>query len=540
MKGKLGGAPGSALWLLGHELRLFFRRGAKTSRAGLVIAGLGILAWLVFAFLVMRSLGRAIPPPPFDHTNADALALAGISLVLVFITSVMISQAILRSIDAIYTRNDLDLLLSSPLPPWRVLVVRASAVAVGLLPIDLVLLGPPLLALSIYNSPLWLAGLLGVIVLAFAASGLALLIITALFRLIGPKSTRVLAQVIAAFAGATVFLGFQYYNISSGGRYEGGTGREAMHWLTQLRVDPDAVWLWPARALTGELLPLLVFLVLSAGMFALGVYVFSRRFIADAAAASVMGQKKNRAADQRVAAVRGGVLASIVRKELRLLWRDPLLLSQIGLQIVYLLPLGFILLRPDDGGEMSLTVAAFAPALTVLASSLAGSLIWITVSAEDAPDLIASAPVSPKLVDRGKVLAAVGPVLMLLAIPILAIASNSLLAGAWTLGGCIAASTAAALIGVWRRTPASRREFLRRRGRGSIVVGLGQTAVAMGVAAAAGLGAYGYPWLALIPAIVAGALLGALHRDPRAEPEPVIVKPKRRNFLGFGAPKASS
>jgi hypothetical protein len=138
------------------------------------------------------------------------------------------------------------------------------------------------------------------------------------------------------------------------------------------------------------------------------------------------------------------------------------------------------------------------------------------------------------------VLAAVLPVLVLLAIPIFAIASNSLLAGAWTLAGCLAASTAAALIGVWRRTPASRREFLRRRGRGSIVVGLGQTAVAMGVAATAGLGAYGLPWLALIPAIISGAMLGALHRDPRAEPEPVIVKPKRRNGFRLGRPTASS
>ena len=83
-----------------------------------------------------------------------------------------------------------------------------------------------------------------------------------------------------------------------------------------------------------------------AALFPLGVFVFSRSFVADAAAASAMGRRK-RVADARVATVRGGVMRSVVRKEMRLLERDPLLLSQIGLQLVYLLPLGFILLRPD-------------------------------------------------------------------------------------------------------------------------------------------------------------------------------------------------
>lgn len=508
-------APGSALWLLSHELRLFFRPGPKASRTGLIFAAIGIAAWLVIAFLITRAVGPAIPPPPFGDTRTDALALAGVSLGLAFIVSVMISQAILRTIDAIYTRNDLDLLLSSPLPPWRIMVVRATAVAVGLLPIDLALLGPPLIALSVYNSPLWLAGLVGVVFLAFAASGLALLIVTMLFRLIGAKRTRVLAQVIAALAGAAVFLGFQYYNIA-GQRYRRGDPSATLEWFNSIQIDPHALWLVPARAMTGDLLLLFVVSIASLVLFAFGVNVFSRRFVADAAAASVMGQRR-KAVDNRVAVVRGGVLQSIVRKEMRLLWRDPLLLSQVGLQIVYLLPLGFLLLRPSEGA--ALTPAAFAPAIAILASSLAGSLIWITISAEDAPDLLASSPVSPKLIDRGKVIAAVAPVLLALSVPIIAIAMRSPIAGLWAAAGCLAASTAAALIGVWRRLPGSRRTFMRQRGRGSLVVTLGQTTVAVGVATAAGLGAYGYPWLTLIPIIISGALLGALHRDPHALPE---------------------
>src|SRR5262249_21777837 len=144
--------------------------------------------------------------------------------------------------------------------------------------------------------------------------------------------------------------------------------------------------LFPARAMTGDIVATLLWIVLCAVLFPLGVFIFSRRFVADAAAASAMGGKKKRA-DVRVAEVRGGVMRSIVRKEFRLLIRDPVLLSQIGLQLVYLLPLGFVLLRPGSN-NFQITEAAFVPALTLLSSALAGSLIWVTVSAEDAPDLI--------------------------------------------------------------------------------------------------------------------------------------------------------
>jgi ABC-2 type transport system permease protein len=211
-------------------------------------------------------------------------------------------------------------------------------------------------------------------------------------------------------------------------------------------------------------------------------------------------------------------MASIVRKELRLLWRDPVLLSQIGLQLVYLIPLAVVLLRPYYHGGASLTLQALAPALTLLSSALAGSLIWITVSAEDAPDLVASAPIAPTAVERGKISAALLPVAALMAIPLVFLLFKAPLAGLWALGGCVAAAICSALIGLWRRTPGSRRDFFRRRAQGTLMSRLGQTIVTLTLTATVGVGAYGYPWLALIPAIFAAAITGALYkpRDQRA------------------------
>ena len=500
--------PGSTLWLMQHELRLFWRRGKKRALSGLVMAGILLAVWMLFSYLIFSRVGPLIPPPPFVNGPGDGFALLIVTVALGFMGSVMTSGAILAAVDAIYTRNDLDLLLSSPVSPWRVLVVRSSAIAVGALPIYAGLLGPPLLWMAIFSSPLWLSSIIVLVTLAFAGTGIALLIVTGLFRLIGPRSTRVLAQILSAVAGAAVFLGFQYFNISS--RDSGVMSGEQMQALiANFDIDPNAFWLFPARAFTGEITSTVLWLALVAVLFPFGVYVFSRSYVSDAAAASGMGQKK-RVADSRVAEVRGGLMQTVVRKELRLIVRDPLLLSQIGLQLLYLIPLIFILVRPDSG--VMLTEAAFAPALSLLASMLAGSLIWITVSAEDAPDLLISAPVSTRTIDRAKLIAAIAPVLLLMTIPLVVLIVRDAWAGAWATGGVICAAFSAALIGLWRRNPGARRDFVRRRAKASVLVGMGQAIVTLGITGTVGLGAYGYPWLAILPAILAAALLGALYK----------------------------
>ncbi len=262
---------------------------------------------------------------------------------------------------------------------------------------------------------------------------------------------------------------------------------EIYRMIAQWDIDPHAFWLLPARAMTGEIIATLEWVVFAALLFTLGVYTFSRSFVTDAAAASAMG-RRSRTADTRVKTVRGGVMRSVVRKEIRLLVRDPLLLSQIGLQLVYIFPLAFVLLRP--GSNFQLTPAAFAPALTLLSSTLAGGLIWITASAEDAPDLITSAPASTSLIDRARLFAAIAPVIALMAIPLAALIVRDPWAGTWSTGGVIAGAVFAALIGLWRRNPGSRRDFVRRRQGGSTLTALAKAITGMSLAATAAAGSW--------------------------------------------------
>jgi ABC-2 type transport system permease protein len=147
-----------------------------------------------------------------------------------------------------------------------------------------------------------------------------------------------------------------------------------------------------------------------------------------------------------------------------------------------------------------------------LSSTLAASLTWITVSGEDAPDLLRSSPIAMRTIDRAKLAAAVGPVWMLMLIPLALIIARDAWAGGWAVCGVAVASLAAALVGLWRRTPGSRRDFVRRRAKGSIVAGMGQAVMTMGITATIWLGATGFIWLAIIPAMISAAILGALYK----------------------------
>ncbi len=98
------------------------------------------------------------------------------------------------------------------------------------------------------------------------------------------------------------------------------------------------------------------------------------------------------------------------RKEWLLLWRDPWLMSQSLMQILYLLPPFFLLSRMFYGEGNG--AALLVPVLIMAAGQLAGGLAWLAISGEDAPDLIASAPVAAARVWRAKAEAVAGGIAM--------------------------------------------------------------------------------------------------------------------------------
>ncbi|WP_229425440.1 hypothetical protein [Massilia sp. Se16.2.3] len=105
-------------------------------------------------------------------------------------------------------------------------------------------------------------------------------------------------------------------------------------------------------------------------------------------------------------------MAIVVVKEWRLIARDPHLISQVLLQLLYLLPLCLVVFR-----EGSLQLPGTGAGLTMLCGSLSAALASIILLAEEAPDLLHTAPANAAAVRFAKLAAAVMPVLALVALP---------------------------------------------------------------------------------------------------------------------------
>ena len=185
--------------------------------------------------------------------------------------------------------------------------------------------------------------------------------------------------------------------------------------------------------------------------------------------------------------------------------RDPWLVSQTLMQILYLLPpavLLWVTFRDATGSYVIMI-----PVVVMAAGQLAGGLAWLSISGEDAPDLIASAPIATGRVLRAKIEAVIGMIVLVFAPIVALLAVEALPAAVVTTLGILAAAAAATLIQICFRTQAKRSQF-RRRQTSSRIATFAEAFSSIAWAATTALAAAG-SWFALGPALIAlGILVG--------------------------------
>jgi ABC-2 type transport system permease protein len=199
------------------------------------------------------------------------------------------------------------------------------------------------------------------------------------------------------------------------------------------------------------------------------------------------------------------------RKEWTLLKRDPWLVSQTLMQMLYLIPPALLLWKSYEGGNSLVLV----PVLVMAAGQLAGGLAWLAISGEDAPDLVATAPVRASGITRAKLEAVLGCIALVFSPFLLALGLASPMQAVVAGAGIFIAASAASAIQFWFRAQAKRSQF-RRRQTSSRVATFAEAFSSITWAAAAVLAAGG-SWFALFPAIVALLVLAAARvLSPRA------------------------
>lgn len=484
--------PGSLLWLLRHELRLAWRGIGGKRIWFLLIAG-GIL-WAVihlFAFLVLKGTA-ALASDPTRMAKVMSTVILSAGVAFWFITTLKLSQTIAHSVAALFDRGDLDLLLSSPLAPRHVLTARALGIAIP------TLLLPVIVLIPFANMALFL-GLLHLLAIypstaawALLSAAGGLIITMSVVRVLGARRAKTAAQLLGAFVGAGFFLASQIPNWM--GREK---KRQLAEWVSSHMVgdgwlSPESPLWIPARAFLGEPLPLLIFVVVCVAGFWLVVNLTHKRFTEGAQESLVGGRTKKRADDDgKALRFNVGVLRITIIKEWRLLWRDPRLISQVLLQILYMLPLMFIGFRNPQNAHFVVASCVF------IAAMLAGNLAWLTIAAEDAPELVGTAPVSMTRIRYYKAVAACVPVLMLLVPLALYWLATNPWNGTVLLVCGIGATFSTALVQVWNPGKGDRKDMKARHKQGNVIVSVLEGMASIGWAVlASGLAS---TWWWLIP-----------------------------------------
>ena len=442
--------PGSFGWLLAHELRVALRarRGKPVTRW----IGYALIAVLVGVGLLTAEALADVP------IAASATALLVVLTATILMFSFMTTQAVLGSQRTLYEANDLDLLFSAPVRPRSVLMAKLCGIAGAIVLTFAMLILPFVVPVAAVGHP----GLFGVIPLlaavALVAACLGLAITLVLARIAGPRAARTVGQIAAALLGGAVFLASQILN--DGGRHRQSSAVTLFERLRASGFGDSAVARLPGRAAFGDPVAILVLLGGAVALFLVTAAVFRRLF--ERGVADAGKHVGRRPASTRAIArhFRPGLFGAVFDKEFVLLLRDPALAFQIVLRLVYLAPLMLIGMR--SGGDLPLG-PSLAFVSVAVAGQLVGSFAWLAVSAEDAPDLIAVAPVAKAEVDRvklGAALAMAAPIALLLPI---AIALQSPLGALVTLAMTAGGGAAAGLIELKLGKPAERKSFNRRR-----------------------------------------------------------------------------
>lgn len=504
-------AVGTLLWMLCHELTLAWRNvGARRMWFTIICGGvvwvfvhLGAWAMLNFEGAIDRS-----------GIGARLIPLAGTAFWL--LCSIMVSQTMAHAVSALFDRGDMDLLLSSPLSTSAIFAVRglAIAVAAGLLPTLLLL---PFAHVGLVMGKANLMAIYPVsAALGLFTAAIGLLTTMSLVKLFGTRRAKTLTQILAACIGAAFFLLTQAQQLLS--RQQAAALASWTKRETELGgwFATDSLLWWPVRAMLGEPLPLAAILLIAVVGFCLVVKLTHARFVRGTQESMLGGQSRAaRHADSRTGKFRTGLVPIILMKEWKLLARDPQIISQTLMQLLYLVPLIFV------GFNRSSGTILLIPGFVMLTAMLAGNLAWLTIAAEDAPELVGTAPVSRNRVRWLKALAAMTPSMLLVLPMAIYWLTRDAYASAVLLFCATGGTFCAALCHIWNPRQGKRHD-MKKRYREDRLTNILEALGSMGWAGVA-VCMSGY-WLWL-PLALAGVLMGPgaawlLGRSARADDAP--------------------
>ncbi len=342
-----------------NDLRLWWR-GSAAKKAAWVTSGVGRLVLLGLAHLVAWSMLVSWRSAGLDSPGLPCLVLLAL----------LVMAALHRSLEVLYNRGDLSLLLASPVPPRVVLATRlldvttttllgTAAIVIPVVDCAIVLVGTQ----HAWAFAAWVAATMAVVPAAILTTVVAV-------ERFGARRARTAIQVGGLAFGVFAMLATQLPTWLRMGRHHAANGastrsapNDAMAWLDvpplrQLVAAASGDWPW-LLALAG----------IGAAAFVAAHRLLAARFVQGAqGAAADAGAAGPRDARTTTDAWRLGFRhaphRTLLATQFRLLRRDPLLLMRCAVQIVSLVPMLFTAFLVDTAtgvGGVAIFAAAVVP-----------------------------------------------------------------------------------------------------------------------------------------------------------------------------------
>ena len=140
----------------------------------------------------------------------------------------------------------------------------------------LLLAGPFINVMAFWHGARWLSAYGVVLSMGAASAALAVGFTVALFRTIGARRTRLIAQVVAAIIGAAFVIGLQVGAILSYGNLSRFTFLQSDALAAHLPDVTSFIW-WPARAMLGDIHALAIVFLISMALLFAAVVIFALR-----------------------------------------------------------------------------------------------------------------------------------------------------------------------------------------------------------------------------------------------------------------------
>ncbi len=374
MSASISGFTDPGIWpsvwmLLRLRLVIFisgFRRATLRRKIGIIVVGLLILGLIAFIFSMSWLLLRFLRSPELSQYIGDTAPLLDAVPVLliggVFLGILVTSFGLL--LQALYLANDMEFLLSAPLPLRSVFLSKLLQAILPNFSLICLFALPVLYGLGIssgYNILFFPLVLVMLAALALAAAGISSLLVMLVVRVF---PARRVAELLGFIGAILSFVCSQTGNLARFDNVSGQQASQALDLLTRIN-QPWSPLAWAGRGLvdlgSGHWLSGIGFSVLTLGL-AVGIFgaalTLSEKLYYSGWASMQSRQMKKKAQAEistpwsaLVQRSIPAVIRAIIVKDLLSLRRDLRNMSQLVTPLIFGIVYGIIFLR--SGGEIS-------------------------------------------------------------------------------------------------------------------------------------------------------------------------------------------